>query len=122
LPRRFAWLPLLALGLLAARGAWRLLPAARAASDFTAALCGVLALAALVRLPAVVAPAGLISSDSAVAGIIAQELSAGQPAPIYAPGFPYEGTLKPHLTVALDPLVPGGLVRAYAVASLVLYA
>ena len=34
-------------------------------------------------------PASLISSDSAVAGIIAQELAAGQrPAPIYAPGFP----------------------------------
>src|SRR6185436_19192207 len=48
------------------------------------------------------APGSLVSSDSAVAGIIAQELRSGHlPAPIYAPGFPYEGTLKPHITALL---------------------
>jgi hypothetical protein len=72
-------------------------------------------LATLVRLPALAAPASLISSDSAVAGIIAQELAAGQrPAPIYAPGFPYEGTLKPHLTALLSRLLPGGIPATYA--------
>jgi hypothetical protein len=70
-----------------------------------AALCLV---ATLFRLPALVAPGSVISSDSAVAGIIAQELRAGAIAPpIYAPGFPYEGTLKPHLTALLGRAMPG---------------
>jgi hypothetical protein len=79
------------------------------------AVAGVALVATLVRLPALAAPASLISSDSAVAGIIAQEIAAGQlPAPIYAPGFPYEGTLKPHLTVLVSWLLPGGIPSAYA--------
>ena len=79
------------------------------------AVLGVALVATLVRLPALAAPASLISSDSAVAGIIAQEIAAGQlPAPIYAPGFPYEGTLKPHLTVLVSWLLPGGIPSAYA--------
>lgn len=75
------------------------------------------AAATLVRLPALAAPFGLISSDSAVAGIIAQDLRRGVlPAPIYAPGFPYEGTLKPHLTAVLGVLLPGtGTPLLYAV-------
>jgi len=82
-----------------------------------------LAAATLVRLPALAAPAGLISSDSAVAGFIAQELRAGElPAPIYAPGFPYEGTLKPHLTALLGLAVPAaGTPVLYAVASHLFY-
>jgi len=120
-PRRWAWLPLLALVALAVPSLIHVVRRVRALRPLVLGVAGVLTLATLARLPALSAPAGLISSDSAVAGIIAQELSAGRPAPIYAPGFPYEGTLKPHLTVALAPLVPGGLVRAYAVASLVLY-
>jgi hypothetical protein len=88
-----------------------------------AILVAVLAAATLVRLPALAAPAGLISSDSAVAGIIAQELRAGErPPPIYAPGFPYEGTLKPHLTALLARLVPAaGTPLLYAIASHLLY-
>lgn len=120
-PRRAAWLPWLVLAALAVRAVLAARPAARPFRSLGLSILGVLVLTTAVRLPALTAPAGLLSSDSAVAGIIAQELSAGQPAPIYAPGFPYEGTLKPHLTVALDPFLPGGLVRAYAVASLVFY-
>ena len=90
-------------------------PAEAATPDdrrFLLAIAVVALLATLVRLPALAAPASLISSDSAVAGIIAQELAAGQrPAPIYAPGFPYEGTLKPHLTAFLSWLLPGGIPR-----------
>jgi hypothetical protein len=79
------------------------------------AVLAVALVATLIRLPALAAPASLISSDSAVAGIIAQELAAGQrPAPVYPPGFPYEGTLKPHLTVLVSWLLPGGIPSAYA--------
>jgi hypothetical protein len=90
---------------------------AEAADDrrFLLAVAVVALLATLVRLPALAAPASLISSDSAVAGIIAQELAAGQrPAPIYAPGFPYEGTLKPHLTALLSWLLSAGIPATYA--------
>ena len=74
---------------------------------FALAVAGMLVLATLVRWPALRAPGSLVSSDSAVAGIIAQELRRGHlPAPIYAPGFPYEGTLKPHLTALLGLAVP----------------
>jgi hypothetical protein len=74
---------------------------------FAWAVAGMLLLATLVRLPALRAPGSLVSSDSAVAGIIAQELREGQArAPIYAPGFPYEGTLKPHLTALLGAALP----------------
>jgi len=82
---------------------------------FLIAVAVIALLATLVRLPALGAPASLISSDSAVAGIIAQELAAGQrPAPIYAPGFPYEGTLKPHLTAFLSWMIPAGVPAVYA--------
>lgn len=79
----------------------------------------ILGLATLVRLPALLAPGSLISSDSAVAGIIAQDLRAKRDlAPIYAPGFPYEGTLKPHLTALLGAVFPGaGTPPLYIVAS-----
>ncbi len=121
LPRALAALPALLLLLLAARGVARQAPVIRGQKALLAVLAGTVVLAIAARLPALVAPAGLLSSDSAVAGIIAQEMKAGHPAPIYAPGFPYEGTLKPHLTVALDAIVPGGLVVAYTAASLLLY-
>ena len=90
---------------------------------FAAMVAAALALATLVRLPALMAPASLISSDSAVAGIIAEELRAGEwPPPIYAPGFPYEGTLKPHLTALLGVLFPAaGAPLLYAVASHLFY-
>jgi hypothetical protein len=82
---------------------------------FLGAAAVIALVATLVRLPALAAPASLISSDSAVAGIIAQELAAGQrPAPIYAPGFPYEGTLKPHLTALFAWLLPFGVPSVYA--------
>src|SRR5437899_12227960 len=72
---------------------------------FAALVAGALLVATLVRLPAFASPASLISSDSAVGGIIAQEIRAGEwPPPIYAPGFPYEGTLKAHLTALLAKL------------------
>src|SRR5687767_11015242 len=111
----------LAVALLALAGweiARRRRPAAAADADdrrFLLAVAVVALLATLVRLPALAAPASLISSDSAVAGIIAQELAAGQhPAPIYAPGFPYEGTLKPHLTALLAWLLPVSIPSLYA--------
>jgi len=86
------------------------------------AFAAVAALATLVRLPALAAPASLLSSDSAVAGIIAQELRAGHlPAPIYAPGFPYEGTLKPHLTAALGLLTGLGTPFLYTLSSHLFY-
>ena len=111
----------LAIALLAVVG-WEIArrPRPAAAPDdrrFLLAVAVVAMLATLLRLPALAAPASLISSDSAVAGIIAQELAAGQrprPAPIYAPGFPYEGTLKPHLTALLSRLLPGGIPTTYA--------
>jgi hypothetical protein len=110
----------LALALLAAVG-WEIARRPRrdvAGADdrrFLLAVAVVALLATLVRLPALAAPASLISSDSAVAGIIAQELAAGQrPAPIYAPGFPYEGTVKPHLTALLSWLLPAGIPTVYA--------
>ena len=118
----------LALALLVAVGweiARRPRPAESVAPDarrFRLACAAVALLATLVRLPALAAPASLISSDSAVAGIIAQELAAGQrPAPIYAPGFPYEGTLKPHLTALLSSVLPLGIPSAYAWTSHLFY-
>src|SRR5687767_11928097 len=64
---------------------WDVARRARASSSpapddrrFLVAMGVVALLATLVRLPALAAPASLISSDSAVAGIIAQELAAGQ--------------------------------------------
>ena len=88
-----------------------------------AAALAVCVLATLVRLPALAAPGSLISSDSAVAGIIAQEVRGGQlPPPIYAPGFPYEGTLKAQLTALLGRLLPGaGTPLLYAVSSHLFY-
>jgi hypothetical protein len=82
-------------------------------------VAGMLVLATVVRLPALAAPGSLISSDSAVAGIIAQELrDERRPGPIYAPGFPYEGTLKPHLTALLGLLFPAASTPlVYIVAS-----
>ncbi|PYQ15923.1 MAG: hypothetical protein DMF80_07005 [Acidobacteria bacterium] len=90
---------------------------------FVAAVAGACLLATLVRLPALAAPGSLISSDSAVAGIIAQEVRAGQlPPPIYAPGFPYEGTLKAQLTALLGRLLPGaGTPFLYALCSHAFY-
>jgi hypothetical protein len=89
---------------------------------FALAIAGVAVVATLVRLPALAAPASLISSDSAVAGIIAQEIAGGQrPAPIYAPGFPYEGTLKPHVTALLAWKLPGGIPSTYAWTSHLFY-
>jgi hypothetical protein len=90
---------------------------------FAAAAAGVCLLATVVRLPALAAPGSLISSDSAVAGIIAQELRAGQlPPPIYAPGFPYEGTLKAQLTALLGRLLSRvGTPLLYAVCSHLFY-
>ena len=89
---------------------------------FLLAAAVVALVATLVRLPALSAPASLISSDSAVAGIIAQELAAGRrPAPIYAPGFPYEGTLKPHLTALLAGLLDVDTPSAYAWTSHLFY-
>ena len=44
------------------------------------------------------------------------------PAPIYAPGFPYEGTLKPHLTALLGLALPGaGTPFLYVLASHLFY-
>jgi hypothetical protein len=90
---------------------------------FALAVGAMLLLATLVRWPALLAPGSLVSSDSAVAGIIAQELRKGHlPAPIYAPGFPYEGTLKPHLTALLGLLMPGaGTPLLYVLASHLFY-
>lgn len=91
--------------------------------SFALAVAGMLVLATLVRWPALMAPGSLVSSDSAVAGIIAQELRRGHlPAPIYAPGFPYEGTLKPHLTALLGLALPGaGTPLLYVLASHLFY-
>jgi hypothetical protein len=90
---------------------------------FAVAAAGVCLLATVVRLPALAAPGSLISSDSAVAGIIAQELREGQlPPPIYAPGFPYEGTLKAQLTALLGRAMPGvGMPLLYAICSHLFY-
>jgi hypothetical protein len=90
---------------------------------FALAVAGMLVLATLVRWPALMAPGSLVSSDSAVAGIIAQELRRGHlPAPIYAPGFPYEGTLKPHLTALLGLALPSaGTPLLYVLASHLFY-
>jgi hypothetical protein len=121
LSSRAAIVPALALAFLGLRAVTGLLPALRRERPLVLAVAAALVLTIVVRIPALLWPAGLLSSDSAVAGIIAQEIQAGQPAPIYAPGFPYEGTLKPHLTVALDALWPDGIVTAYTVASLLLY-
>jgi len=90
---------------------------------FALAVLAMLLLATLVRVPVLRAPGSLISSDSAVAGIIAQELRSGHlPAPIYAPGFPYEGTLKPHLTAVLGLVLPGaGTPLLYVLASHLFY-
>jgi hypothetical protein len=89
----------------------------RRARGFAVAAAGACLLATVVRLPALAAPGSLISSDSAVAGIIAQELRQGQfPPPIYAPGFPYEGTLKAQLTALLGRSMPGvGTPLLYAI-------
>jgi hypothetical protein len=74
---------------------------------FTVAVVSVLALATFVRLPALLNPAGVITGDSAVNGIVADELRAGRIAPpVYPPGYPYEGTLKVNLTAAVGRLLP----------------
>ena len=92
-------------------------------TGLAAGAAAVVLLATLVRLPALAAPGSLISSDSAVAGIIAQELRDGQlPPPIYAPGFPYEGTLKAQLTALLGRLMPAvGTPLLYALCSHLFY-
>jgi hypothetical protein len=118
----------LGVALVAAGRAWRagtITPAdgVSHAPASVAVVVAALVVASLVRLPALANPDGLISSDSAIAGIIAQELRAGQlPPPIYAPGFPYEGTLKPHLTALLAWLLPGvGTPFLYALSSHLFY-
>jgi hypothetical protein len=90
---------------------------------FTWGVAGMLLLATLVRLPALRAPGSLVSSDSAVAGIIAHELRHGEARPpIYAPGFPYEGTLKPHLTALLGAVLPfAGTPALYILVSHLLF-
>jgi hypothetical protein len=117
-PRSALVIALVVLGAAAAR-----LRRCRPDLRFVALVAAALALATLVRWPALAAPASLISSDSAVAGIIAEELRAGEwPPPIYAPGFPYEGTLKPHLTALLALVFPhAGTPLLYAVASHLFY-
>jgi hypothetical protein len=114
-------LAVLLVALLVARHRARARPAAD--PRFSLAVVGMLVLATLVRLPALRAPGSLVSSDSAVAGMIAQELRAGHlPAPIYAPGFPYEGTLKPHLTALLGlALWKAGTPLLYVLASHLFY-
>ena len=113
--------------LLAAAGSVALVRRARRGapriSTFGWAVAGMLLLATLVRLPALRAPGSLVSSDSAVAGIIAQELRWQQARPpIYAPGFPYEGTLKPHLTALLAAVFPfAGTPALYTLTSHLLY-
>ena len=75
---------------------------------FAALVLAVLSLATLVRLPALLHPAGVVTGDSAVNGIIADELRAGRiEPPVYPPGYPYEGTLKVNLTAAFGWLLPG---------------
>jgi hypothetical protein len=111
-----AGLLLAALLVAAARAAPKLL---QRPSAFVLAVAAMLALATLVRVPVIRAPGSLISSDSAVAGIIAQELRREpRPGPIYAPGFPYEGTLKPHLTALAGRALPfAGTPLLYLLAS-----
>jgi hypothetical protein len=119
-PSLGAWL-LLAIALVAAaRAAPR---GRRRPSAFGLAIAAMLGLATLARLPAIRAPGSLISSDSAVAGIIAQELrETRRPGPIYAPGFPYEGTLKPHLTALAGRALPfAGTPVLYLLASHVFF-
>jgi hypothetical protein len=119
--------PAALLMLLAGAGAALVAPRARRGRHLTRGFAlgaaGVCLLATVVRLPALAAPGSLISSDSAVAGIIAQELREGQlPPPIYAPGFPYEGTLKAQLTALLGRAVPGvGMPLLYAIGSHLFY-
>src|SRR5918994_1363231 len=110
-----AWLMLALVVVVAVRTVRRASGARSRTGAFVVTVAGILLLATLVRLPALMAPGSLISSDSAVAGIIAQELREGRrPAPIYAPGFPYEGTLKPHLTALLAWLLPVSVPSVYA--------
>jgi len=120
-----AALLLLLAAVLAALAARRFGRSPRVAADrgLVAVVVAACALATLVRVPALAAPGSLISSDSAVAGIIAQEVRAGQlPPPIYAPGFPYEGTLKAQLTALMGRLLPGaGTPLLYAVCSHLFY-
>ena len=114
-----AWLILALVVVVAVRTVRRASGARSRTGAFVVTVAGMLLLATLVRLPALMAPGSLISSDSAVAGIIAQELREGRrPAPIYAPGFPYEGTLKPHLTALLGAALPfAGTPLLYTLAS-----
>ena len=71
------------------------------------AIAGLLLLATIVRLPALLNPAGVITGDSAINGIVADELRAGRiDPPVYPPGYPYEGTLKVNLTAAVGRLLP----------------
>jgi hypothetical protein len=95
----------------------------RLTRGFAVAAAGMCLLATVVRLPALAAAGSLISSDSAVAGIIAQELREGQlPPPIYALGFPYEGTLKAQLTALLGRSMPDvGTPLLYAICSHLFY-
>jgi hypothetical protein len=113
----------LAVLLVLAVGAARRFSARARPASFGLLVAGMLLLATLVRLPALVVPGSLISSDSAVAGIIAQEVrEERKPGPIYAPGFPYEGTLKPHLTALLALVSPSaGTPLLYIVASHLFY-
>jgi hypothetical protein len=113
-----------ALALLAALALWRgWRRGPRWDRTFAWAVAGMLLLATLVRLPALRAPGSLVSSDSAVAGIIAHELRHGEARPpIYAPGFPYEGTLKPHLTALLGLALPfAGTPLLYTLVSHLLF-
>jgi hypothetical protein len=71
------------------------------------AVAALLALATIVRLPALLAPYSVISGDSAVNGIVAHEIRIGALAPpVYAPGYPYEGTLKVNATALAGRALP----------------
>ena len=92
---------------------WRTRPHVVAESDTSDRrlpwiVAGMLVLATLVRLPALLAPYSVISGDSAVNGIVAREIRTGAIAPpVYAPGYPYEGTLKVNLTALVGRALPG---------------
>lgn len=65
--------------------------------------------ALLIRLPAIIEPAGFVGSDGSLQAMVAHRIfSLERPAPVFVEGSGYQGTLKAHLGALAGVAVGGG--------------
>ncbi|MBN2208996.1 MAG: hypothetical protein JW759_06845 [Candidatus Coatesbacteria bacterium] len=80
-------------------------------------LAVLVALSFLQRLPFLMKPYAVFESDQAFTGIIAADIAAGRPAPVFQYGQPYLGTLLAHLAALVlpkDAITAAGLMSLAA--------